>query len=165
MWPLAPFSQPATRCPTDAPCSHCAQGSTNNATCFIGPHRIYDPWTKSFMNLIPGQGHFGPDAIPGVSIHMPQPLASCAHTYQCSLHTVSFVIARMPAGAAASRSRSRRPATRAETRSNPSFYPAHAHTHTHTTPCTDTPSHQKHLAHRMVPLELAQHAQMVYTAR
>jgi len=65
MWPLAPFSQPATRCPTDAPCSHCAQGSTNNATCFIGPHRIYDPWTKSFMNLIPGQGHFGPDAIPG----------------------------------------------------------------------------------------------------
>lgn len=36
-----------------------------DATCFIGPHRIYDPWTKSFMNLIPGQGHFGPDAIPG----------------------------------------------------------------------------------------------------
>lgn len=42
-----------------------SQGSTNNATCFIGPHRVYDPWTKSFMNLIPGQGHFGPDAIPG----------------------------------------------------------------------------------------------------
>ena len=42
-----------------------SQGSTNNATCFIGPHRIYDPFTKSFMNLVPGQGHFGPDAIPG----------------------------------------------------------------------------------------------------
>ena len=28
-----------------------------DATCFIGPHRIYDPFTKSFMNLIPGQGH------------------------------------------------------------------------------------------------------------
>tara|TARA_B110000858_G_scaffold134563_1_gene152967 strand:- start:3955 stop:5772 length:1818 start_codon:yes stop_codon:yes gene_type:complete len=42
-----------------------SQGSTNNATCFIGPHRKYDPFTKSFMSLIPGQGHFGPDAIPG----------------------------------------------------------------------------------------------------
>ena len=34
-----------------------SQGSTNNATCFLGPHRIYDPFTKSFMNLVPGQGH------------------------------------------------------------------------------------------------------------
>jgi len=42
-----------------------SQGSTNNSTCFIGPHRKYDPFTKSFMSLIPGQGHFGPDAIPG----------------------------------------------------------------------------------------------------
>ena len=42
-----------------------SQGSTNNATCFLGPHRVYDPFTKSFMNLIPGQGHCGPDAIPG----------------------------------------------------------------------------------------------------
>ena len=42
-----------------------SQGSTNNATCFIGPHRQYDPFTKSFLNLVPGQGHFGPDAIPG----------------------------------------------------------------------------------------------------
>ena len=42
-----------------------SQGSTNNATCFIGPHRVYDPFTRNFMNLIPGQGHFGPDAIPG----------------------------------------------------------------------------------------------------
>ena len=42
-----------------------SQGSTNNATCFVGPHRKYDPFTKSFMSLVPGQGHFGPDAIPG----------------------------------------------------------------------------------------------------
>ena len=41
------------------------KGSTNNATCFIGPSRKYDPFTKSFMSLVPGQGHFGPDAIPG----------------------------------------------------------------------------------------------------
>ena len=33
--------------------------------CFIGPHRLFDPFTRSFMNLVPGQGHFGPDAIPG----------------------------------------------------------------------------------------------------
>ena len=36
-----------------------------NATCFLGPHRKYDPFTKTFMSLTPGQGHFGPDAIPG----------------------------------------------------------------------------------------------------
>ena len=42
-----------------------SQGSTNNSTCFIGPHRKYDPFTKTFMSLTPGQGHFGPDAIPG----------------------------------------------------------------------------------------------------
>ena len=44
------------------------QGSTNNATCFLGPHRRYDPFTKSFFSLVPGQGHFGPDAMPGVSL-------------------------------------------------------------------------------------------------
>ena len=42
-----------------------SQGSTNNSTCFVGPHRKYDPFTKTFMSLTPGQGHFGPDAIPG----------------------------------------------------------------------------------------------------
>ena len=41
------------------------QGSTNNATCFLGPSRRYDPFTRGFMSLVPGQGHFGPDAIPG----------------------------------------------------------------------------------------------------
>lgn len=43
-----------------------SQGTTNNALCFLGPHRRYNPFTKSFMELIPGQGHWGPDAIPGV---------------------------------------------------------------------------------------------------
>jgi len=42
-----------------------SQGSTNNATCFLGPHRRYDPFAKGFYSLEPGQGHFGPDAIPG----------------------------------------------------------------------------------------------------
>ena len=41
------------------------QGSTNNATCFQGPYRAFDPFNKSFMTLMPGQGHFGPDALPG----------------------------------------------------------------------------------------------------
>tara|TARA_B100001057_G_C22870031_1_gene958323 strand:+ start:2419 stop:2652 length:234 start_codon:yes stop_codon:yes gene_type:complete len=36
-----------------------------NATCFLGPSRRYDPFTRSFMSLVPGQGHFGADAIPG----------------------------------------------------------------------------------------------------
>jgi len=42
-----------------------SQGSTNNALCFTGPHRRYDPFAKGFYSLEPGQGHFGPDAIPG----------------------------------------------------------------------------------------------------
>merc|ERR1711990_1034685 len=42
-----------------------SQGSVNNAACFVGPHRKYNGITKSFMDLTPGQGHFGPDAIPG----------------------------------------------------------------------------------------------------
>ena len=44
-----------------------SQGSVNNALCFIGPHRRYNPFSSNFFELIPGQGHFGPDAIPGVS--------------------------------------------------------------------------------------------------
>merc|ERR1719502_2197050 len=42
-----------------------SQGSTNNALCFMGPHRKFNPYTKTFFDLTPGQGHFGPDAIPG----------------------------------------------------------------------------------------------------
>ena len=42
-----------------------AQGSTNNALCFVGPHRKYDAFTNSYYSLTPGQGHWGPDAIPG----------------------------------------------------------------------------------------------------
>jgi len=61
-----------------------SQGSTNNATCFLGPHRKYDPFTKTFMSLTPGQGHFGPDAIPGVKPRAFKPLP-------CSLlHTCAF---------------------------------------------------------------------------
>lgn len=42
-----------------------SQGSVNNALCFIGPHRRYNPFSSNFFELVPGQGHFGPDAIPG----------------------------------------------------------------------------------------------------
>ena len=68
----APFEPPCLET-TTRPFAHlrlyrsAQQGSTNNATCFLGPSRRYDPFTKSFLSLIPGQGHFGPDAIPGVS--------------------------------------------------------------------------------------------------
>ena len=43
----------------------CSQGSLNNSTCFIGPHRVHSPWSNTFFDLTPGQGHFGPDALPG----------------------------------------------------------------------------------------------------
>jgi len=44
-----------------------SSGSVNNALCFVGPHRRYNPFSANFFELVPGQGHFGPDAIPGVS--------------------------------------------------------------------------------------------------
>lgn len=42
-----------------------SQGSTNNSLCFVGPHRKYNPFSNQYHELVPGQGHFGPDAIPG----------------------------------------------------------------------------------------------------
>jgi len=44
-----------------------SQGSMNNALCFIGPYRKYNPFSNLYHELVPGQGHFGPDAIPGDS--------------------------------------------------------------------------------------------------
>lgn len=41
------------------------QGSTNNSLCFVGPHRKWDSLTGSYGNLVPGMGHWGPDARPG----------------------------------------------------------------------------------------------------
>lgn len=40
-------------------------GSVNNSLCFRGPHRVFNPYSTKIMNLVPGLGHFGPDAIPG----------------------------------------------------------------------------------------------------
>lgn len=40
-------------------------GSYNNTFVILGPHRSYSPFTKSHFDLTPGQGHFGPDALPG----------------------------------------------------------------------------------------------------
>lgn len=42
-----------------------SQGSTNNSLCFLGPHRKYDGISKTYTQLIPGMGHWGPDARPG----------------------------------------------------------------------------------------------------
>jgi hypothetical protein len=43
-----------------------SQGSVNNSLCFLGPHRVYAPLSVGDKHeLIPGQGHFGPDAVPG----------------------------------------------------------------------------------------------------
>ena len=41
------------------------QGATNNALCFMGPHRKFSRISRSHFELVPGQGHFGPDALPG----------------------------------------------------------------------------------------------------
>ena len=57
------------------------QGAVNNNLCFLGPSRRYNPWAANFFELVPGQGHFGPDAIPGVS---------AAHILTLSLFPYTF---------------------------------------------------------------------------
>ena len=43
-----------------------SQGSVNNALCFTGPYRKFDPiTTAAYVDLSPGMGHWGPDARPG----------------------------------------------------------------------------------------------------
>ena len=95
------------------------QGSVNNALCFVGPHRVYSQWSQTFYELTPGQGHFGPDALPGVRVSRrfspTQPLVLVpsrvekAKNLQLSLLCVPF--GRMPAGVAARPSPWKRPAT------------------------------------------------------
>lgn len=60
--------------------SFITNGSVNNALCFIGPHRRYNPFTQNFYELVAGQGHFGPDAIPGVRAPSALRPQSYAHT-------------------------------------------------------------------------------------
>ena len=43
-----------------------AASTVNNSVCFLGPHRVYSQWSSTYQELVPGQGHFGPDALPGV---------------------------------------------------------------------------------------------------
>lgn len=72
-----------------------SNGSLNNATCILGPHRKYNPFSQNYYELVPGQGHFGPDAIPGVRCRAyPQPRC-LAHTKMrtarpCMALTVDF---------------------------------------------------------------------------
>lgn len=40
-------------------------GSINNALCFLGPSRQMGLFKPDEWSLVPGQGHFGPDARPG----------------------------------------------------------------------------------------------------
>lgn len=44
-----------------------SQGSVNNSLCFLGPHRVWDGIKGAYTVLVPGMGHWGPDARPGVS--------------------------------------------------------------------------------------------------
>ena len=92
-------------------CSY-AQGAVNNALCFLGPHRKYNPFAQNFFELVPGQGHFGPDAIPGDVSDLrcaqprpsPHPALAQVDNPQTHLFPPTSSLHR-PAGAAASRSR------------------------------------------------------------
>ena len=53
-----------------------SNGSVNNSTCILGPHRRYSPYSQNFYELIPGQGHFGP----GTQTTQLEPkLQTCSH--------------------------------------------------------------------------------------
>jgi len=41
-------------------------GTYNNSVCLLGPHRVLSPHNgDGAFDLVPGQGHWGPDAVPG----------------------------------------------------------------------------------------------------
>ena len=87
-----------------------SQGSMNNSLCFVGPHRKYNPFSNMLLELVPGQGHFGPDAIPGdVSCISLNSMAFIQHNCE-TLSLLCMCLCR-PAGVVASRFRSRPPAT------------------------------------------------------
>jgi hypothetical protein len=84
-----------------------SQGSTNNALCFTGPHRKFDPINKVYTQLIPGMGHWGPDARPGDVSFFPRWNArtpSADHSRMQLLYRPVTSCFRRRAGAAASRS-------------------------------------------------------------
>jgi hypothetical protein len=85
--------------------SFMSQGAVNNALCFLGPHRKYNPFAQNFFELVPGQGHFGPDAIPGVRCYTHSQPFPVPYTPHISTSTSTSTCYRTPAGAAASRSR------------------------------------------------------------
>lgn len=126
-----------------------SQGSTNNATCFLGPHRRYDPFTKAFYSLEPGQGQ---------CVDRPVPL--CPSPYPSALPlTRSRVCAasvRMPSLGCARCAR---------------LGPPCARTHTLPRPWQDARWRRgesislKAARDSMVGLELASQAQMVYQKR
>lgn len=88
----------------------CRAGSFNNSLCFVGPHRKYNTVSSAYHHLIPGQGHFGPDAIPGVR-------APCWPSWPCDRRApacsgnTGAACGRTLGGVVESLSRSRRPAT------------------------------------------------------
>ena len=87
-----------------------AASTVNNSICFLGPHRVYSQWSATYQELVPGQGHFGPDALPGVRTQLACNLCNVRNSH--SSLTLHFSLNRMPAGAAASRCRASRRATR-----------------------------------------------------
>lgn len=95
-----------------------SQGSTNNALCFIGPHRRFDPFARGFYSLEPGQGQC---AAALAAASPPAPCARCSHRRARSCRAASaptrFQAMRAGAGGRASRSRRR------EIRWSPSSWP------------------------------------------
>ena len=99
-----------THNPTPRASDFIAASTVNNSICFLGPHRVYSQWSATYQELVPGQGHFGPDALPGVRTQLACNLRNLRNSH--SSLTLHFSLNRMLAGVAASRCRASRRATR-----------------------------------------------------
>ena len=87
-----------------------AASTVNNSLCFLGPHRVYSQWSATYQELVPGQGHFGPDALPGVRTQLACNLCNVRNSH--SSLTLRLSLDRMLAGVGASRCRASRRARR-----------------------------------------------------
>ena len=87
--PLPPHTQ--THNPTPRASDFIAASTVNNSICFLGPHRVYSQWSATYQELVPGQGHFGPDALPGVRTQL-----ACKFCNSLSLLTLHLALTGCP---------------------------------------------------------------------
>jgi hypothetical protein len=89
-----------------------AQGAINNATCFLGPHRIFSPWSQTFFELVPGQGHFVRNCLESTTRATASPSPNDSPPHPPLFHRVRTPFPETHAGVVERRSASKPRATR-----------------------------------------------------